>query len=69
MRTRYHGYTTYEPGKRRFETVCLLLLINPIINNTLKGNLALTQSIAMNVSENTASGRWNPIRGDESEDQ
>ena len=47
----------------------MLLLLNPIINNTLKGNLALTQSIAMNVSENTASGRWNLIRGDESEDQ
>jgi hypothetical protein len=47
----------------------MLLLIRLISNNTLKGNLALTQSIAMNVSENTASGRWNPIRGDESEDQ
>jgi hypothetical protein len=52
-----------------FEAFCLLLLITLISNNTLNGNLALTQSIAMNVSENTASGRWNPIRGDESEDQ
>ena len=44
----------------------MLLLIRLISNNTLKGNLALTQSNSMKLSENTASDRSNlSIRSDE----
>ena len=53
-------FTIQEWRKRRFQLSIILLLIKLIINNTLKGNLALTQSIAMNSSENTASNRSNP---------